>query len=331
MKRPMGVKPVILVITGKENVSARLRENLSSLGYDVLTQTSLQGADLKISHKKNPDLVLMDISQHHLSEGFGIVRSLLSEMDIPILFLGAGPEKEVWQQMSSGSPLSRVHPDYQIKDLKFRIDNALRFHQRMERLSLGQKPRWNQLCKMGEAVLFTDIKGNVSFLNSTARFLFGWTSETVLGKHFKNVYKNACDKEEELFLKLLERTLQNGICLQMTENIPSGKTGKTAQRNVVTSSIRDERGVITGAVLVVTHLLNEKRKNKLRSRSKLKNTTAAPPVLTLCPWCKCTRDNGEKWSSIEDYIAKKFSQEPEHCICPKCLKNLSRGLENIIG
>ncbi|MFQ5444354.1 MAG: hypothetical protein ACE5EK_07040, partial [Nitrospinales bacterium] len=74
----MGVKPVILVITEKEAVSGRLRDNLTPLGYDVLTQTSLQGADLKISHKKKTDLVLMGISQHHLSEGFGIVQSLLS-------------------------------------------------------------------------------------------------------------------------------------------------------------------------------------------------------------------------------------------------------------
>lgn len=327
----MAENPAILVIAGKDTVSVNLRENLNSMGYRALVPALPQESGLRATIPKEPDLILMDITQRRLQEGFGRIYKILSKADIPILFLGAGPEKILWNRMSNDSVFSQGTLDFERKDLKFRIDRALRYHKKMQQLPPGKRPRWDQLCKMGEAVLFTDKNGIVSFMNSTAQFLFGWKLKKAVGHHFQKVSENSFDKDEELFLNILERTLQNEVTLFLTENIPTGKGDRNAIRNVITSSIKDERGITLGAVLAVTHLFHDKRRTRLAFNKRSGDKGNGVPVVTLCPWCKATRDKNEKWTTIEHYIASYLSRNPEHCICPNCLQRLTKGIENIIG
>jgi diguanylate cyclase (GGDEF)-like protein/PAS domain S-box-containing protein len=107
------------------------------------------------------------------------------------------------------------------------------------------------LNSIGDAVISTDITGNVTFLNQVAETMTGWSSAEALGHSFSEVFQITDSTSPE--------HARNPIALAMQENKTVGlaagsiltrRDGHQTAIEDSTAPIHDRRGQVTGAVIV---------------------------------------------------------------------------------
>ncbi|MDP9010874.1 MAG: EAL domain-containing protein [Pseudomonadota bacterium] len=107
------------------------------------------------------------------------------------------------------------------------------------------------LNSIGDAVISTDVAGNVTYLNQVAEAMTGWSSAEALGRSFSDVFQIIDGTNAE--------PTSNPIAAAMQENKTVGlaagsvlirRDGHQAAIEDSTAPIHDRRGQVTGAVIV---------------------------------------------------------------------------------
>lgn len=121
-------------------------------------------------------------------------------------------------------------------------DEALFEEKERARVTLGS---------IGDAVLVTDIQGNVTYLNQVAENLTGWPSSKAVGQPLPSVFK-ITDKETG-------KRVKNPALHAMAENTTVGLAAKCVLHRLdggeagiedSAAPVRDRHGQVTGAVIV---------------------------------------------------------------------------------
>jgi diguanylate cyclase (GGDEF)-like protein/PAS domain S-box-containing protein len=230
-------------------VKALTRVSAESL--DIEGVTTLSGGVERIS-KGGVLAVILDLEmpEHHGIAGFEQLFSAAS--DIPILLLSGTETESIARQA-----LERGAQDYILKnhldefrlrrivcgmiERKAAVDAAFRQQQRAE----------VTLSCTGDAVLTTDMSGQVTELNRAAETLTGWTSEEAIGHKFGDVFQiidgvtrqpvqaplNSVANAESSALVLANRLLIRRDGLEVAIEDSAGHT-------------KDRHGNISGAVIV---------------------------------------------------------------------------------
>jgi PAS domain S-box-containing protein len=197
----------------------------------------------------------------------------------------------------------------------------------MER-KLKESERWlaTTLRSIGDAVIATDAKGRVIFMNPVAKALTGWKQEDALGKDLTEVFNLV--SEEKVIENLAAKVIQEGIAISLTNHTLIAKDGTETPIDDSTAPIRDDKGNITGAVLVFQDITERKRAEEEREQLILELWDALAKVKTLrgllpiCAHCKKIRDDEGYWNQLEAYIQEHSEVEFTHGICPECTKKL---------
>jgi diguanylate cyclase (GGDEF)-like protein/PAS domain S-box-containing protein len=179
-------------------------------------------------------------------------RILQASLHTPILVL-SGPEHEGIAEQA----VRRGAQDY-ILDNQLDGSSLLKAVRNMlERTAIAEasfveKERAQvTLNSIGDAVISTDISGNVTYLNQVAETMTGWSSAQALGHSFCEVFQIIDSTNAE--------HARNPIALAMQENRTVGlaagsilirRDGHQTAIEDSTAPIHDRRGQVTGAVIV---------------------------------------------------------------------------------
>ena len=110
---------------------------------------------------------------------------------------------------------------------------------------------------IGDAVITTDIFGNVTYLNPVAETMTGWTSQEANGLPLPDVFHIVNSETNETVSNPVELVLQNKQTVGLPLNtLLIQRSGDTFPIEDSAAPIRDQHGEIMGAVLVfhdVTH------------------------------------------------------------------------------
>jgi diguanylate cyclase (GGDEF)-like protein/PAS domain S-box-containing protein len=187
------------------------------------------------------------------SEGQGTLdRIFQTSPDIPILVLSS-----LEHESAAKLAVQRGAQDYLLEDHldTYLIPKALR--NMLERASnaealFREKERAQvTLDSIGDAVVCTDVSGNVTFLNPIAKALTGWPGDEAIGRPFVQVFRiiDVLDHHRAVDpMALVTKTnkplnLPEGSILVRRDGIESAIEDSTAP-------IHDRRGQVTGAVMV---------------------------------------------------------------------------------
>jgi diguanylate cyclase (GGDEF)-like protein/PAS domain S-box-containing protein len=107
------------------------------------------------------------------------------------------------------------------------------------------------LSSIGDAVVCTDLAGNVSFLNPVAEEMTGWSQEEATGRPVAEILRIQHDATREAIPNPMEIAMVENL----TMNLPSSchllrRDGKETPIEDSVSPIHDRRGLVTGAVIV---------------------------------------------------------------------------------
>lgn len=174
--------PGILIVEDERLVAMDIRNTLQRLGYQVVgIATSGQQALDQIAQQQ-PDLVLMDIRLRGSLDGIQTVEQFQTRFDIPVVYLTAYADDTTLERARRTGPYGYIMKPFDEQALRITIDIALERHHRDQQTRISEQWLNTLLTTMGEAVLATDIEGQVTFLNPAAEQLVGISWTEIVGK-----------------------------------------------------------------------------------------------------------------------------------------------------
>jgi two-component system, response regulator PdtaR len=114
----------IVIADDEPLIRIDLRENLESMGYEVIGEAADGKHAVELARKLRPDIMIMDIKMPEM-DGIAALRLLTEENVAPVLLLTAYGEGELVQQASDAGAVAYLVKPYRQSDLQPAIEVAL--------------------------------------------------------------------------------------------------------------------------------------------------------------------------------------------------------------
>jgi CheY-like chemotaxis protein len=164
----------ILVVEDENIVAKDVVNRLKSLGYTV-TGTVASGEEaIRMANQNPPDLVMMDIMLKGNMDGIEAARCILDTLDIPVVYLTAYADEKTLHRAKVTEAFGYLLKPFEERELHITIEMALFKHQMEQKLRESEQWLSAILQSITDAVIATDIQGQIRFVNSVAASLTGW-------------------------------------------------------------------------------------------------------------------------------------------------------------
>jgi AmiR/NasT family two-component response regulator len=120
------LSPKILILESQMIIAADVSLQLSKLGYDVIGIISNHGDGTKAIENNRPDIILMNIEMQGKVNRIKVARSILETFQIPIVFLTANSNKEIFKEVIDTQPYALIIKPFNNKELKRGIETTLK-------------------------------------------------------------------------------------------------------------------------------------------------------------------------------------------------------------
>ncbi len=264
------VKANILIVEDDRIVAEDIKVSLKELGFSVSGVVPSGEEALKKVEAEHPDLVLMDImleGQMNGIEAAGHVRSLFN---IPVVYVTAYADEDLLAQAKRTEPFGYIVKPFEDIELNSAVEIALYKHKMETKLRESEAWLSTTLRSIGDAVIATDTKGYVTFMNPVAQSLTGWNPKEAVGKPLTDVFNIINEQTRQDAENPAAKVIRQGSVVGLANHsILIAKDGKEIPIDDNSSPIRDEKGNITGAVLVFRDITERKQAEK--EKAKLEN------------------------------------------------------------
>src|SRR5713226_4798797 len=177
---------------------------------------------------------------------------LIAAPDVPILILG-GPDDEALAKQA----VARGAQDYLLPghldsySLPRALRNAIERKAVEDALFVEKERAEVTLNSIGDAVLGTDISGNLTYLNLFAESMTGWRREEALGRPLAEVFKIIDGATRQTARDPMETAVERNETVRLTPNcILIRRDGFESAIEDSAAPIYDRAGAVTGAVVV---------------------------------------------------------------------------------
>lgn len=288
----------LLVVEDQAIIALDLASRLANLGYEVVgTANNADGAVRQaLLHK--PDLILMDIHLQGERDGIQAVEQLRTLADLPVIYLTAHSDLPTLQRARLTEPYGYILKPFEDRELHMAIEIGLYKHA-MER-KLKENERWlaATLKSMADAVIATTGQQQILLMNPIAETLTGWTLAEARGQPLSTVVQLVDEATRTPLRDPVIRIGEDGVLAQeirQTHLVTRDGTERPIEGSA--APIRDERGNITGAVLILRDITErqqaeaslrwaEQRYRKLFEEAPLMyictRNQAGKPIVTEC-------------------------------------------------
>jgi PAS domain S-box-containing protein len=264
----------ILIVEDERIVAEDLRESLQSMGYTVASVVSSGIMAIKKVKELKPEIVLMDIELKGKMDGIEASRQIRSLSNIPVVYLTAYCDDTILDRAKITEPFGYIMKPFREIDLRINIEIALYKHKIEKELMESKEWFSTTLNSLGDAVIATDPKGNVVFMNPIAQFLTGWNMKDAMGKPLNEVYCIVNEETNERIENPVKNPKLGGIVTdQVDQNVLIDKYGTELPVEDKRNPIKDDQGNIIGSVLVFHDIFESIQAEKALRESEEKYRT----------------------------------------------------------
>lgn len=115
----------ILVVEDEAIVVMSLEEDLTAMGQEVVGTAASGDEAIEKAMALRPDLVLMDIAMPGNKDGIDAADAIMSEIDVPVIFLTAHSDPKLIKRAKLIKPVGYIVKPYKDTELKVAIELAL--------------------------------------------------------------------------------------------------------------------------------------------------------------------------------------------------------------
>ena len=243
-------KEKILVVEDEGLVALSLKKCLESLGYEVPATAAASDEVIKRTAEISPDLILMDIRLKGDVDGIELADWLRQTYKIPVVFLTAHSDEKTLERAKQTAPFGYIVKPFEEKSLHSTIEMALFKAQLESKLSLAQQKLTTILRSIHEAVITSDLKGQIDYFNNAAEELIGITKAESDTHNLMTLLKFT-DMETEEEVKLPISTVAFEGKTVTFENLWLERNESQIPVDFTLTPILSERDVIVGLVLTI--------------------------------------------------------------------------------
>ena len=220
----------------------------------------------RIARGEVPSVMVVD---WELAEVSGLdvcraVRASRDEVALPILMLtGKAETKDVVAALDAGAN-DYLRKPYEPVELAARIKVLAKLQRRTTSLEAQLA---TTLRSIGDAVISTDARGFVQFMNDVACQLTGWAQADAAGRPLADVFKLLRESDRAIVGSPVDLCLREGrIVARSSHMLLVRRDGAELPIEDSAAPIRDAAGVLTGVVLVFRDISDKKAAEVERDR-----------------------------------------------------------------
>jgi PAS domain S-box-containing protein len=174
----------VLIVDDSPLILAQLRDVLTSLGYEVAGSAASGPEAIDRARALRPDAILMDIIMPGKPDGIGAARLIHDELDIPIIFLTASPDRDTIRRVKDSGAYGYIEKPVRQSEIGAAIEIALQKTQSVRKI----RDLYEDLVEnTSDFVYVLDGRGNINFLNKTACQALGKPLDRLTGKNLKDL------------------------------------------------------------------------------------------------------------------------------------------------
>ncbi|MBU4370192.1 PAS domain S-box protein, partial [Patescibacteria group bacterium] len=122
------------------------------------------------------------------------------------------------------------------------------------------------LISMADGVFVVDTQGRLALLNPAVKRITGFEEKDCLGQPYNQVLKFLTEKEKKENIAFMQHALQTGELSKMTNHtVLITKNGKEIPVACSAAAIKDEKGIVVGAVGAFRDITKEREVEKIKS------------------------------------------------------------------
>ena len=262
-------KTRILVVEDESIVAKDIQMSLKNLGYAVSAVVSSGEEAIKKAGENNPDLVLMDIVLQGEINGITAADQIRLRFNIPVIYLTAHAEEKTLERAKITEAFGYIIKPFENQELYTIIEIALYRHKMEKRLKKSEEWLSTILKSVGDAVIATDTKGFVIFMNPVAEGLTGWKQEDAAGRALKDVFNIINEETGEQVEDSVARVIRKGVVIRLrNHSVLIAKDGMKVPIDDSAAPIKDDKGNITGVVLIFRDISERKKAEETLIRSE---------------------------------------------------------------
>jgi len=263
----------IMVVEDEAVIALRLKQVLTSMGYDVAGIAYSGEEALKKAKSLNPELILMDIMIPDKLDGIAAAKIINAEFDIPVIFLTAFSEDKIIERAKQAGPYGYILKPFQDHEVKAAIEVAL-YKKEMENILKESEEKHRRLFESLVDVFYqADNSGKITMVSPSITRAAGYKPEEVIGTYLKDYY--VYPDERNKFLELISI---NGF-VEKYEVQMKKKDGSVLWASVYASLSKDQEGKVVGIEGIVRDITKriiaqeELRESKERFRNLTETTS----------------------------------------------------------
>ncbi|HEX2776569.1 MAG TPA: diguanylate cyclase, partial [Candidatus Acidoferrales bacterium] len=251
----------ILLVEDNPGDARLLREMLSrqeALDIELTHVSSMNGAENHIA-KNAVDIILLDLGLPDV-QGLGAVRRARAAAPrVPLVVLtGLDDEALAAQVLQEGAQEHLIKGQIETRGLVRAMRYAIERKVMEEALLVEEEALFVEkeraqvtLNSIGDAVICTDISGNITFLNLVAERMTSWSREEAQGRPMAEVFRIIDATSRETTPNPMEKAVEQDRTVHLPSNcLLIQRDGSEIPVEDCVSPIHDREGKATGAVIV---------------------------------------------------------------------------------
>ena len=175
----MNINAKVLLAEDDAIAARHLSQSLRRMGYQI-TGVARTGEQVFNSIADNPpDIILMDITLVGNIDGISAAQIVHAKVDIPIIYLTANSDSEVFERAKQTHPYAYLVKPYEIYQLQISIEIAL-FKYSMEKRLRDSENRYRTIFDASDnAMMLIDEHATIIMVNEQFENLTGCTKASV--------------------------------------------------------------------------------------------------------------------------------------------------------
>jgi len=242
--------PQILIVEDEWIIANDLKSSLTQLGYIVPSIASTGIEAIEYVKTKTINLVLMDIVLQGEMDGIEAAREIISNFDIPVIYLTAYTDEAILMQAKKSGAYGYLVKPFKDREMQATIELALYKHEMENRLKESENQLYTTLVSINDAVISTDKAGLIIFMNPVAESLTGWKLQKARRKRLEDILNIDIDKKDGLHDNPVREIISEGLTVTQASYVCCPLKGPKISIELSSAPIKNDKGNISGAVIV---------------------------------------------------------------------------------
>ncbi|MBC8182465.1 PAS domain S-box protein [candidate division KSB1 bacterium] len=193
----------ILIVEDEFIVAEDIKVHLLNFGYDVVGTVNTAEKVLEKTRELKPNIVLMDITLQGEIAGIDAADQVRIHCNIPVIYLTAYAQQEIIELAKKTGPYGYLTKPIDYDYLQRTIDIALYKHEMEDKLKSSEE-RFKKISSSAyDGVILINNEGNITFWNSAAEKIFGYSAKEGLNKNLHDLISTS--KQYDTFDRIFSK------------------------------------------------------------------------------------------------------------------------------